>query len=473
MVVHEPGDWFDETLESVAAQDYTDLRTLFLLAARNDRRGRRADRTDSQRHPDGVRAGADRKRRIRPRRQRSAAPGRGRQRSVPAVPRRCRPGAQRRAHDGRRTVSFECRHRRAETHRLGRAAPAPARRARTRPVRRGRSGHRTWRVRPGTARRGPGRVRAPVGLSARAGRPVPGARRLRPHRVVPWRGHRPLLAGTFDRGTRDRGARRRRSPPRATPRTSSRSPSPNVAEPASDARRRHPDGWLASARSLAPDGAADGRRTAGRAVHGPLRGSAGIAAGAGRIDSTVGVDHRPPACDSGPTGRTRARGHRAPGSGQLASDVVPARQGNDNPRRRRQHRETLARGLVRTRPGVVHRRTGDRDRQPHPDPGVGTQGGRVLALPRQPRRSVERVPGELRRSLVRIDDLAADRVGAARGRQRAHPVSDEFAAHGIDSRSVSARGSGCMAAGDGVPGQPGTHRRDGDLRRHATRSRGC
>ena len=36
MVVHEPGDWFDETLESLAAQDYTDLRTLFLLAARND-----------------------------------------------------------------------------------------------------------------------------------------------------------------------------------------------------------------------------------------------------------------------------------------------------------------------------------------------------------------------------------------------------------------------------------------------------
>ncbi len=32
MVVHEPGDWFDETLASLAAQDYPNLRHLFLLA---------------------------------------------------------------------------------------------------------------------------------------------------------------------------------------------------------------------------------------------------------------------------------------------------------------------------------------------------------------------------------------------------------------------------------------------------------
>jgi GT2 family glycosyltransferase len=31
MVVHEPGDWFDETLRSLAAQDYPSLRHLFLL----------------------------------------------------------------------------------------------------------------------------------------------------------------------------------------------------------------------------------------------------------------------------------------------------------------------------------------------------------------------------------------------------------------------------------------------------------
>ena len=36
MVVHEPGDWFDETLASLAGQDYANLRTLFLLNERDD-----------------------------------------------------------------------------------------------------------------------------------------------------------------------------------------------------------------------------------------------------------------------------------------------------------------------------------------------------------------------------------------------------------------------------------------------------
>lgn len=36
MVVHEPGDWFDETLASLAAQDYGNLRTLFLLTTASD-----------------------------------------------------------------------------------------------------------------------------------------------------------------------------------------------------------------------------------------------------------------------------------------------------------------------------------------------------------------------------------------------------------------------------------------------------
>ena len=33
VVVHAPGDWFDETLSSLAAQDYPNLDTLFLLTA--------------------------------------------------------------------------------------------------------------------------------------------------------------------------------------------------------------------------------------------------------------------------------------------------------------------------------------------------------------------------------------------------------------------------------------------------------
>lgn len=36
MVVHEPGDWFDETLASLAAQDYANFRTLFLINATDD-----------------------------------------------------------------------------------------------------------------------------------------------------------------------------------------------------------------------------------------------------------------------------------------------------------------------------------------------------------------------------------------------------------------------------------------------------
>lgn len=36
MVVHEPGDWFDETLASLAAQDYANFRTLFLITATDE-----------------------------------------------------------------------------------------------------------------------------------------------------------------------------------------------------------------------------------------------------------------------------------------------------------------------------------------------------------------------------------------------------------------------------------------------------
>jgi GT2 family glycosyltransferase len=36
MVVHQPGDWFDETLEALAEQDYPNLRTLFLVTATDD-----------------------------------------------------------------------------------------------------------------------------------------------------------------------------------------------------------------------------------------------------------------------------------------------------------------------------------------------------------------------------------------------------------------------------------------------------
>ena len=31
MVVHQPGDWFDDVLDALAAQDYGNLKSLFLV----------------------------------------------------------------------------------------------------------------------------------------------------------------------------------------------------------------------------------------------------------------------------------------------------------------------------------------------------------------------------------------------------------------------------------------------------------
>ena len=39
MVVHAPGAWFDETLDSLARQDYPNLNTFFLLTASPQRTG--------------------------------------------------------------------------------------------------------------------------------------------------------------------------------------------------------------------------------------------------------------------------------------------------------------------------------------------------------------------------------------------------------------------------------------------------
>ena len=99
---------------------------------------------------------------------------------------------------------------------------APARRARPRPLRRGRPDHRAGRVRPGAARRRPRRVRPPVGLPARARRPVPRARRLRPGDHVPRRRRRPVLARPPERRPR----RRRPAGPGPPPRGARRSAGP-------------------------------------------------------------------------------------------------------------------------------------------------------------------------------------------------------------------------------------------------------
>ena len=127
MVVHQPGDWFDETLEALAEQDYPNLRTLFLVTATDD--DELLEFTERIRHfiPTAF---------VRPK---------GERRNGPAVNEALRlvegdNGFFPICHDdvvawgdpadGRRTVPFERRPRRAQARRMGPAAQAAARRAR-------------------------------------------------------------------------------------------------------------------------------------------------------------------------------------------------------------------------------------------------------------------------------------------------------------------------------------------------------
>ena len=190
----DPGS--TRSLASLAAQDYPNLNTLFLLttsvgADTGAADVRRAHLRSAARR---LRPRARRQPRLRRRRQRGAAARRRRERVLLLLPRRRRARPRRRPAARRGAVPVERRRRRSEARHLGRSRRPPARRARSRPLRRGRSDHRAGRVRPGAARRRPRRLRPAVGLPARARRPVPGARRLRPVDLVPRRRHRPLLA---------------------------------------------------------------------------------------------------------------------------------------------------------------------------------------------------------------------------------------------------------------------------------------
>ena len=131
----------------------------------------------------------------------------------------------------------------------------------------------------------------------------------------------------------------------------------------------------------------------------------------------------------------------------------------------------MARGVVRAAPGVARRRARDRHRESGVHPRRCPAGRRVSSLPAQSRRSVGRVPQQLRRARVRCSGRAPDRVGRVVGRQHRHVVPDGAAADGLDRRDVPARRRGGMAAGHRVPGQPRPCRRHDRLRRDATRAR--
>ena len=227
MVVLNPGDWFDEVLDALAGQDYPNLKTLFLVAGRAGRPAR----ADPQRLPDAfVRAVGNPG--FRPRGQRGAPPGRGRQRLLLLPARRRRPRARRHPPAGRGAVPLERGHRRSEARRVGRPPRPAARRARRRPLRRDRPDRRAGRGRPGAARRRARRVRPAVGLPARPRRPVPRARRLRPGDRLLRRGRRPVLA----RPPRRRPGRGRAGsagpPPRGAPRAAARSRARRCCRPA-------------------------------------------------------------------------------------------------------------------------------------------------------------------------------------------------------------------------------------------------
>ena len=131
------------------------------------------------------------------------------------------------------------------------------------------------------------------------------------------------------------------------------------------------------------------------------------------------VDRPPPARDPRPASGSRTRGARSPGPRQLAPHLVPARQGDGDVRRCRQHRAAVARGVVRAVAGVVLRDPRGGDRQPLVHPPRRARRRAVPAVPGQPPSDARRLPGELRSAIVRRDGGDPDR----RGRSSPSPAS--------------------------------------------------
>ena len=116
MVVHEPDAGFDTVLDALVEQDYPNLKTLFLVAGDA---GDLPSRIREQLPEAFVRA-VRRQPRVRRGGQRGAAPGRGRQRLLPADARRRRAGSGRDPAAGRGALPLERGHRRSEAGDVGR-----------------------------------------------------------------------------------------------------------------------------------------------------------------------------------------------------------------------------------------------------------------------------------------------------------------------------------------------------------------
>ena len=121
VVVHEPGPWFEDTLESFARQDYPNLRLLFLVTTDRAAIDRDVGEPDADpvfasiesritaRLPEAFVRPADGQPRIRRGRQRGAPAGRRRARPVPRLPRRRRHGPRRATSHGRGALPIERR----------------------------------------------------------------------------------------------------------------------------------------------------------------------------------------------------------------------------------------------------------------------------------------------------------------------------------------------------------------------------
>ncbi len=208
VVTTDAGPWFEETLSSLAAQDYGELSVLVLSAGDDDLRGDRAGRPHPARcvrPPPGGPA------RVRGRLQRGARHGRGRGLLL-ALPRRRRARPRCRPRTGGGVLPLQRRRRVPEVRQLGRPRHPLARRDELRQDRSGGGPHPRGRSRPRPARRRARRLRRPGRVHPRAGRPLQPAEGLRRRDRRHGGGPRPLVAQPGRRVTSGRGARRAGAP---------------------------------------------------------------------------------------------------------------------------------------------------------------------------------------------------------------------------------------------------------------------
>ena len=474
VVVHRPGAWFEETLESLADQDYPNLNTLFLLAGDPvDADGNDLAALITERLPDAF---------VRPL---GANPGfgaaanevlrarRGRQRVLLHLPRRRRPRARRHPRAGRGAVPLERRPRRAEARLVGRspASCSTSGSASTASARSTRSPSRASTTRSSTTPcatcsscRRPACSSAPTCSGPSAGS-TSGISFHGDDVDLCWRAH---LSGARVVVAPQARVRHREE-------LTVRRPDlhhDDAAGPPPHAPRRHADQRRPPAAAVARARRADGHRAVRRAVHGPPRRGVVVAAGA----------RRPGAADARrwwPGGAPSSKLRRVDDAEILACRTGAApgctryRRAHDTEtlHRHRGHGAALA-----GEPAEHDDRLGrwsscssssaSRTMIDTRVPNVGE----FLPLPASARDWWADFTSAWNPGGLGVDDRQPDRVGRAVDRQRAVAVPEGLGLTVIVVGLVAARRLGHVAPGDGVPVEPGPHRRPRRLRRDAARA---